>query len=119
VLRGGDIKADVYAWALRDLAQARRDITKVFSNVDLLVLPTMANPPFKIEAGLTGNVSARNTLPFDIYGIPMISIPCGFTSAGLPIGLQIGGAPWAEPTVLALAHAYEQATQWHNRHPRT
>jgi aspartyl-tRNA(Asn)/glutamyl-tRNA(Gln) amidotransferase subunit A len=119
VLRGGDIKADVYAHALRDLAQARRDITKVFSNVDLLVLPTMANPPFKIEAGLTGNVSARNTLPFDIYGIPMISIPCGFTSAGLPIGLQIGGAPWAEPTVLALAHAYEQATQWHNRHPRT
>jgi aspartyl-tRNA(Asn)/glutamyl-tRNA(Gln) amidotransferase subunit A len=48
----------------------------------------------------------------------MISIPCGFTSAGLPIGLQIGGAPWAEPAVLALAHAYEQNTEWHKRHPK-
>jgi len=116
--RGADIKADTYANALRDLAKARRDIQKVFSNVDLLVLPTMADPPFKIEEGLKRNVSARNTLPFDVYGIPTISIPCGFTSAGLPIGLQIAGAPWAEPSIFALAHAYEQATQWHTRHPR-
>jgi aspartyl-tRNA(Asn)/glutamyl-tRNA(Gln) amidotransferase subunit A len=116
--RGADIKADAYAQALRELAQSRRDIKKVFTNVDLLVLPTMADPPFKIEAGLTRNVSARNTLPFDIYGIPVISIPCGFTSTGLPIGLQIAGAPWAEPAVLALAHAYEQATEWHTRHPK-
>jgi aspartyl-tRNA(Asn)/glutamyl-tRNA(Gln) amidotransferase subunit A len=115
---GAHVKADVYDRAMRDLAQARSDIKKVFNNVDLLVLPTMADPPFNIQAGLRGNVSARNTLPFDIYGIPMISIPCGFTSAGLPIGLQIAGAPWAEPTVLALAHAYEQATDWHNRHPK-
>ena len=78
----------------------------------------MADPPFKIEEGLKHNVSARNTLPFDIYGIPMISIPCGFTSAGLPVGLQIGAAPWAEPAILALAHAYEQATQWHTRRPK-
>ena len=49
LLRGADIKADAYARALRDLAQARRDIRKVFTNVDLLVLPTMADPPFKIE----------------------------------------------------------------------
>jgi aspartyl-tRNA(Asn)/glutamyl-tRNA(Gln) amidotransferase subunit A len=83
----------------------------------LLVLPTMADPPFAIEEGLTKNGSARNTSPFDAFGIPTISIPCGFTSAGLPIGLQIAGAPWAEPAVLALAHAYEQATEWHNRHP--
>jgi aspartyl-tRNA(Asn)/glutamyl-tRNA(Gln) amidotransferase subunit A len=116
--RGANIKAEAYAQALRDLARTRRDINKVFSNVDLLVLPTMADPPFKIEVGLTRNVSARNTLPFDAYGIPTISIPCGFTSAGLPVGLQIAGAPWAEPTVLALAHAYEQATEWHNRHPK-
>jgi aspartyl-tRNA(Asn)/glutamyl-tRNA(Gln) amidotransferase subunit A len=48
---------------------------------------------------------------------PVISIPCGFISAGLSIGLQIAGAPWAEPALLALAHAYEQATNWHTRHP--
>jgi aspartyl-tRNA(Asn)/glutamyl-tRNA(Gln) amidotransferase subunit A len=117
ILRGADIKAEPYARALRQLAQLRRDIKSVFTNVDLLVLPTMADPPFKIEVGLTRNVSARNTSPFDAYGIPVISIPCGFTSAGLPIGLQIAGAPWAEPAVLALAHAYEQATNWHTRHP--
>lgn len=117
ILRGATIKASTYASALRDLARSRREMKKVFSNVDLLVLPTMADPPFKIEEGLKRNVSARNTLPFDVYGIPTISIPCGFTSAGLPVGLQIAGAPWAEPAVLALAHAYEQATQWHTRHP--
>jgi aspartyl-tRNA(Asn)/glutamyl-tRNA(Gln) amidotransferase subunit A len=116
--RGASIKAETYANALRDLAKARRDIQKVFTNVDLLVLPTMADPPFKIEEGLKRNVSARNTLPFDVYGIPTISIPCGFTSAGLPIGLQIAAAPWAEPSIFALAHAYEQATQWHTRHPK-
>jgi Asp-tRNA(Asn)/Glu-tRNA(Gln) amidotransferase A subunit family amidase len=70
------------------------------------------------DYGLKRNVSARNTLPSDVYGIPTISIPCGFTSAGLPIGLQIAGAPWAEPAFFALAHAYEQATQWHTRHPK-
>jgi aspartyl-tRNA(Asn)/glutamyl-tRNA(Gln) amidotransferase subunit A len=115
---GAKISASAYERALRELAQTRRDIRKVFNSVDLLVLPTMADPPFKIDVGLTRNVSARNTLPFDAYGIPVISIPCGFTSAGLPIGLQIAGSPWAEPAVLALAHAYEQATEWHTRHPK-
>jgi Asp-tRNA(Asn)/Glu-tRNA(Gln) amidotransferase A subunit family amidase len=53
---------------------------------------------------------ARNTSPFDLLGLPAISVPCGFTTSGLPIGLQIVGAPFVESTVLALAHAYEQAT---------
>jgi aspartyl-tRNA(Asn)/glutamyl-tRNA(Gln) amidotransferase subunit A len=54
---------------------------------------------------------------FDVYGIPAITVPCGFTSSGLPIGLQISGGPFAESTMLALAHAYEQATEWHTRRP--
>ncbi|HLI85290.1 MAG TPA: amidase [Bryobacteraceae bacterium] len=115
--RSADIKAEPYALALRRLAQLRRDIRKVFANVDLLVLPTMADPPFKIEEGLSHNVSARNTSPFDAYGIPAISIPCGFTRDGLPIGMQIAGAPWADGTVLALAAAYERETEWHKRKP--
>lgn len=114
---GAKITAAAYAQARRDLALVRRNIGGVFSQVDLLVLPTMADPPFAIETGLRQNVSARNTLPFDAYGIPVISIPCGFTHDNLPVGLQIAGAPWAEGTVLALAHAYEQATQWHKRRP--
>jgi aspartyl-tRNA(Asn)/glutamyl-tRNA(Gln) amidotransferase subunit A len=60
----------------------------------------------------------RNTRPFNILGLPTISVPCGFTKAGLPIGMQITGAPWKEANVLKLAQAYEQQTEWHKRHPR-
>jgi len=53
-----------------------------------------------------------------MYGVPSLSVPCGFTASGLPIGLQISGAHFAETSVLALAHAYEQATEWHKRKPK-
>ena len=59
----------------------------------------------------------RNTRPANVWGLPAISLPCGFTNAGLPIGLQIIGAHWAEATVLQLAYEYEQATTWHEREP--
>ncbi|MFZ0539014.1 MAG: amidase family protein, partial [Candidatus Sulfotelmatobacter sp.] len=59
----------------------------------------------------------RNTRPFNVWGLPAISLPCGFTQSGLPIGLQIAGPPWREDLVLRLAHAYEQATTWHKRKP--
>jgi Asp-tRNA(Asn)/Glu-tRNA(Gln) amidotransferase A subunit family amidase len=58
----------------------------------------------------------RNTGPFDKNGLPTISIPCGFTTSGLPIGLQISGPFGGEAVVLQLAYAYEQATGWHKRH---
>jgi aspartyl-tRNA(Asn)/glutamyl-tRNA(Gln) amidotransferase subunit A len=115
--RGGGVSAEAYARALRDLARVRRDIRQTFAAVDVLVLPTVPEPPFEVEAGTTRDVSPRNTAVFDAFGIPVISLPCGFTGPGLPIGMQIGGAPWAEPTVLALAHAYQQATPWHRRKP--
>ena len=57
----------------------------------------------------------RNTRPFNVWGLPAISVPCGFTQSGLPIGLQIAGPPWREDLVLQLAFAYEQATAWHKR----
>jgi aspartyl-tRNA(Asn)/glutamyl-tRNA(Gln) amidotransferase subunit A len=60
----------------------------------------------------------RNTAPFNVYGLPTISIPCGFTRSGLPIGLQISGPRFGEAKVPALANAYEQATDWHSRRPR-
>jgi aspartyl-tRNA(Asn)/glutamyl-tRNA(Gln) amidotransferase subunit A len=53
-----------------------------------------------------------------MYGVPSISVPCGFTNSGLPIGLQISGGHFSEMNVLALAHAYEQATDWHKRNPQ-
>jgi len=60
---------------------------------------------------------ARNLGIFNTYGVPAISVPCGFSRDGLPIGLQIIGKPFQEAQVLALAHAYEQATEWHTRRP--
>jgi aspartyl-tRNA(Asn)/glutamyl-tRNA(Gln) amidotransferase subunit A len=128
--RWADIKPEVYAEARREVDLARREIKRVFSDVDLLVTPTMKTPPETIAASLNENgpppaaagtgrpgAAINNTAPFDVYGLPAITVPCGFTSSGLPIGLQISGAPFAESTVLALAHAYEQATDWHTRHP--
>jgi len=113
-----EIKAPTYAQARRHLDLLRREIRKVFATVDLLVTPTLPGPPVAIAQGADPTaVSIRNTSPFDVLGLPAISVPCGFTTSGLPIGLQIVGAPFAETTVLVLAHAYERETEWHKRHP--
>jgi aspartyl-tRNA(Asn)/glutamyl-tRNA(Gln) amidotransferase subunit A len=88
--------------------------------VDLLVTPTTAVPPPYIEEAVRLGIELemiRNTAPFNVYGLPTISIPCGFSSSGLPIGMQISGPHFSEARVLALAHAYEQATDWHTMRP--
>jgi len=59
----------------------------------------------------------ENTRPFNAYGLPVISLPCGFTKDGMPIGLQISGPLFGEVNVIALAHAYQEATEWHKRKP--
>jgi aspartyl-tRNA(Asn)/glutamyl-tRNA(Gln) amidotransferase subunit A len=110
-----------YVRARHECDVLRREIVKVFAAIDLLVTPTVAGPPSTIEP-LTQHAAldpgrTRNAWPFAVFGLPAISVPCGFTTAGLPVGLQIIGPPFAEGTVLALAHAYEQATEWHKRHP--
>jgi aspartyl-tRNA(Asn)/glutamyl-tRNA(Gln) amidotransferase subunit A len=91
--------------------------------VDLLIKPTMPLLPAKISdnidaaGGFKYPLGIRNTAPFDVLGVPAISIPCGFTTSGLPIGLQIAAAPFAESAVLALPHAYEQETEFHRSQP--
>jgi aspartyl-tRNA(Asn)/glutamyl-tRNA(Gln) amidotransferase subunit A len=106
-----------YAQARRDLDLVRREIKKVFTKVDLLIAPTMKAPPALLSAPNAAG-GGNNNVAFDMYGVPSISVPCGFTSNGLPIGLQISGAHFGEMNVLALAHAYEQATEWHKRNPK-
>jgi len=114
IQRDSQAKIAVYAQAKRDMEVARREIDKFFANVDLLVMPTMKGVAPLITAGGGG----INTSQFDWFGLPAISVPCGFSSSGLPIGLQIVGAHWQESVVIALAHAYEQATEWRSRKPR-
>ena len=118
--QGSEVTTAAYIESRRELDEARRAIGAVFSNVDLLVTPTTAVPPPTIEDAVRLGVELqliRNTSPFNVYGIPTISIPCGFTSSGLPIGMQITGPRFGESKVLALAHAYEQATDWQTRRP--
>jgi len=117
IQRAADVRGPVYADTRRELDRMRRDIKKAFGAVDFIITPTSPEPPVTIEEVRTRAVSPRNTLPFDIFGIPTIDVPCGFTASGLPIGLQISGPPFAESAVLALAHAYEQATEWHRKRP--
>jgi aspartyl-tRNA(Asn)/glutamyl-tRNA(Gln) amidotransferase subunit A len=113
------VKTPAYARALRQTVLQRREIADVFSNVDLLVTPTMPRPAEVFAESKTfDSVGLQNTSPFNIFGLPAITVPCGFTSSGLPIGLQISGAPFAESTVLTLAHAYERVTEWHSLRPQ-
>lgn len=110
-------KATDYVRARRQTETLRREIKSAFTNVDLLVTPTMKAPPQALTAPGAGGGGGNNNAVFDILGLPTISVPCGFSASGLPIGLSITGAPFAESTVLALAQAYEQATEWHTRKP--
>jgi aspartyl-tRNA(Asn)/glutamyl-tRNA(Gln) amidotransferase subunit A len=123
-IRSGDkISAAEYIQRRRELDQERRRARDIFAEVDLLVTPTMPIPAPAI-ADLKKDPAAlrpaelkllRNTRPFNVWGLPAVSVPCGFTKNGLPIGLQIAGPHWREDLVLRLAHAYEQATEWHGR----
>jgi aspartyl-tRNA(Asn)/glutamyl-tRNA(Gln) amidotransferase subunit A len=119
------IPAADYANAIREMQRLRWQADSAFANVDLLITPTTAIAPISIAAGHLDPPlppdgtprEFRNTHMFDVLGLPAISVPCGFTRDGLPIGLQIAGSAFSESHVLALAHAYQQATTWHTRIP--
>jgi aspartyl-tRNA(Asn)/glutamyl-tRNA(Gln) amidotransferase subunit A len=119
VMGGANVSAGVYIEQRRRMTIARNTIADVFADVDILVAPTCMALPATIATVLANPAAEgsliRNTLPFNVFGIPAISVPIGFARTGLPIGLQIIGPRLGEARVLALAHAYEQATEWHRR----
>jgi aspartyl-tRNA(Asn)/glutamyl-tRNA(Gln) amidotransferase subunit A len=121
---GADVTASGYIQARHQLEQIRRSVSQVFESIDLLITPTTCVPPFAIADLADPNtlrdkelLMLRNTRPFNALGLPTISVPCGFTRDGLPIGMQVTGPSGAEAEVLRLAYAYEQATDWHKRRP--
>ncbi|MBE0683768.1 MAG: Asp-tRNA(Asn)/Glu-tRNA(Gln) amidotransferase subunit GatA [Anaerolineales bacterium] len=117
---GAAFTSSEYVLARRTQAEARRRCEILFDEYDILLLPTTPIPaPFlegenAIERALQ---LTRFTAPFNLTGLPALSVPCGFTKEGLPIGLQIVSRPWNESGVLRAGYAFQQATQWHTLKP--
>lgn len=125
IRKGEEIGSEEIEKGRRELQKMREEIKRVFENGDVLVTPTTPiSAPTIVELKRNPELLRpreilllRNTRPVNVWGLPAISIPCGFTDAGLPMGLQIIGPHWREDQVLQLAYAYEQATDWHKRLP--
>ncbi len=97
------------------------DFERVFKEVDLLIAPTTPTPALKLGAAdkdpMFGEMQDILVEASSLAGLPGISVPCGFTQAGLPVGMQIVGPQWSEGLLLEAAHRYQQLTDWHNRTP--
>jgi aspartyl-tRNA(Asn)/glutamyl-tRNA(Gln) amidotransferase subunit A len=110
-----------YGKAQAARTMTKRDFDEAFKDVDLIVTPVTPTPAFKLgeksEDPLQMYLSDIFTISVNLAGVPAISVPCGFSKAGLPIGLQLIGRPFEEETILRAAHAYEQATAWRTKKP--
>src|SRR6185436_9199024 len=101
-----------YVETLKRIRECRRDVRKVFAEVDVLLLPTMREPapPIKEVMDRTHRGKPSNTSAFNRFGLPALTLPCGFSKEGLPIGLQVVGPYFGESVVLSVAYAFQQST---------
>jgi len=110
-----------YLKALKVRTLIRQDFDEAFKKVDVILTPTLPEPSFRLgektDDPLSMYLSDILTIPCNLAGLPGISVPCGYTDAGLPIGLQVLGRPFDEMSVLSVAHAYECQTDWHSTRP--
>ncbi len=118
---GAAMSSSDYALTRRKQVESRRHFEMFFDKFDILLLPTTPVPAPRIED--TGPIRAARLLtsftsPFNLTGLPVLSMPCGFNETGLPLGLQIVSKHWAETKVLQAGNAFELATDWHKLHPR-
>ena len=117
---GAKTTSTEYALARRTQTEVRRRCELFFESYDLLIVPStpIAAPTIAGHDAVEQAARlTRFTAPFNLTGLPAISVPCGFTKSGLPIGLQIVSRAWADAKVLNAAYAYEQATEWHTKRP--
>lgn len=114
---GKHIPTTHYLQAQRVRQLIRSDFLSALAKVDVLITPTLPHLPPRIGETEIGLDLARFTFPTDITGLPTLSVPCGFSANGLPVGLQIIGKPFDESTVFRVGYTYEQTTDWHTRHP--
>jgi aspartyl-tRNA(Asn)/glutamyl-tRNA(Gln) amidotransferase subunit A len=120
VLSAGYYEA-YYLKAQRARTLIKKDFDDAFKRCDVIVTPTAPTTAFKIgektQDPLQMYLSDIYTISVNLAGLPALSLPCGFDTTGLPIGLQIIGKPFDEATILRVAHAYEQSTPWHKEKP--
>ena len=120
-LRAG-YQDEFYGQATRVRTLLRRDFERAFAHCDLLLSPTAPGPApllqSQLDDPLTMYVSDALTVPASLAGVPALSIPCGFTPQGLPVGLQWMAPPLGEVLLLQAGHVYQQHTDWHRRRPK-
>lgn len=114
---GAAMSAAEYIRARRELERLRAGSGRLFAEADVLITPTAPGPAFELGSR-PGLVFLRNTAPWNLYGLPSISIPCGFSKGGLPVGLQITGPAGRDDVVFGVAAAYQGVTDWHTRRPK-
>ena len=116
---GAFYSAAEYQHALQIRRLWAHELDQVLQGVDALVMPTLPYPAFTVDVQRTGNPpdSSWGTRQFNLSGHPAITIPCGFTGDGRPVGLQFAANAFDEAMLFRVAHAYEQATPWHQRRP--
>jgi len=115
----GRVAAAAYVETLKRIREARRDIRRTFAEVDVLLLPTMREPAPEVHAVMEGRYRRppSNVSAFNRFGVPALTLCCGYSGRGLPVGLQVVGPAFGEAVVLSLAHAIERAGGWNRRHP--
>jgi aspartyl-tRNA(Asn)/glutamyl-tRNA(Gln) amidotransferase subunit A len=116
------LSAGDYLRAQRARDAIRADMWTALDRADVLITPTLPMTATRIGSDAAQSAAAlpeltRFTYPFNLTGLPALSVPCGFDRLGLPIGLQLGAAPWQEGLLLRVGHAYQVVTDWHRRRP--
>jgi len=133
IVRGGFLSTVDYMRAQQARTLISAELADVFKSIDVLLTPTTADSPARLDGTANGlratggsdpKISkssylhgAAYTAPFNLTGNPVISVPCGFNSLGLPLGLQLVGRPFEEATILNLGRQYQMETDWHRRRP--
>ena len=118
ILGGAFTSAD-YIQSMRARSRLRREFAQAFESVDIMAMPVMSKPAAALKdfdpMGMMMTPSMMG--PFNQTGLPAMSVPCGFSSLGLPIGMQIAAAPFNEAAVIRAGHAYQQQSRWHDQRP--
>ncbi|HWI13513.1 MAG TPA: amidase [Burkholderiales bacterium] len=119
IMTGAFVRAADYVNATRVRAKLAQSFHALFAEVDVIVTASAMDPACRIDdaQAIEFTYGRQARAPFNVTGSPAISVPVGFSKAGLPLGMQIVGAPFTEALVYRVAHAYEQATRWVDRHP--